>query len=150
MALVPRVYWSHPNYAMVLLVEVIAHVGLAYAGWFGSHNAPIWYYFQGAHMLGVVAVAHAVIASLLLVGVYSRFGIVRVALLASVTVYTLQAAFLLSGVIRSYIDPQVERAALEGTIYAVGLILLSAAAYREPLVPGQYTSPDTFEVKRLL
>lgn len=142
----PLVRSTHPNYFTVLVGELLVHSGLALAGLFGDHPSAIWYYLAGGQgrTVGLVAtgMAHGVIAALMVAGLYRNWLWMRVALLSSVSVYLLQTSLLVAGIVRSYLDPTVPHVSLESAFYGLGLILLSVAAYREPLVPGRYDKRD--------
>jgi hypothetical protein len=142
-ALRPQVQTTHPNYALVLLGEFIVHAGLAAAALCGAHSSPVWFYLVQIGGLPALGLAHAVIAAVMVLGAYWRWRLMRLALLVSISVYTLQTAFLTAGIVRSYVDPSVPRVAMESAFYGLGLVLLSLAAYREPLVPGGYADPDS-------
>lgn len=142
---VPGVRHTHPNFFTVLAGELLVHTGLGVAGIFGAHNSPIWYFLDyfgsaGFYLLGGL---HLAIAAMMLVGLYLCWSWMRTALLASVTLYILQTSFLVAGIIRTIVDPHLPQAAYEGAFYGIGLILLSTAAYKEPVVPGRYNAPDT-------
>lgn len=138
----PLVRSTHPNYFTVLTGELLVHVGLAVSGAFGAHNSPIWFYIQQYHGFAILGTAHAIIAVAMLVGFYRNWRVMRAALLLSVTVYLLQTGLLAAGIVRSLVDPLVQQVAFESFFYGLGLILLSAAAYREPLIPGRYANRD--------
>lgn len=131
----PLVRRTHPNYWTVLMVEVVVHVGLGISSCFGSHPSAVWKYFGGTLGLSLLGAFHILIAGWMVAGLYSYFMFTRIALLFSVTTYLLQACLLTGGIISAHL--QGVTTAVEGPIYSFGLIMLSVAAFKEPLVPGR-------------
>lgn len=133
----------HPNYFTVLFGEIIVHLGLWLSAWFGPHNGIVWYFFgSGSTGMRLFGAAHLIVAIGMICGLYGKFSWTRLGLLFSVTVYLMQLCLLGAGVIRSWNTPGLPPSAMEGTVYTIGLILLSIAAYREPMTPGHYDARD--------
>lgn len=143
----PRVRYTHPNYFTVLVGETLVHAGLLGAAFYGTHGTPGWFYFQqldlfGFSLVGVFGVLHGLIALAMVLGMYWRWALTRMALLFSVTVYLSATCLFVAAVIRGYATPDAPLVPVEGIIYNLGLIMLSTAAYKEPLIPGRYEAKD--------
>lgn len=143
----PHVRYTHPNYFTVLVGETLVHAGLFGAAFYGAHATPSWFYFNELHlasisMVSVFGVLHGLIAVTMVLGMYWRWSLTRMALLFSVTVYLAATSLFAAAVVRGYATPDVPVVPVEGIIYNLGLIMLSTAAYKEPMVPGQYHAKD--------
>jgi hypothetical protein len=141
--LAPSVYRTHSNYATVLLALGLGHIGLGAAGLLGTHDAPIWVYLGGAGGVRIEAVIHLTLGAAILVGAYRSERLMRLALLASVTLYIcLTCLFALAVVVPPLLGQGWPNAA-EGVVNHLGWFLLAVAAYKEPVIPRAQRRPAT-------
>jgi hypothetical protein len=112
------------------------------AGIFGPHKAPAWAYFGGQTGMTLFGLAHLLCAGAMLAGMYLAWRLVRMAYLASVTLYVSAAGLQLTAFAVPLLSHGEGVSAFEGVVFNVMLAIFSAAGYREPVVPGNYIDLD--------
>lgn len=127
--LVPRLARDHPGFFKVALSLILVHVGLAVDGAFGVHKSPSFRVisdFLGGNLWTMVVV-HAVIAVLMVCGLYlrERFVLVRYGCGLSLVLFNVLAVGFIFAAVQYGLS-------YYSAIASVTLSLSSLAALKEP------------------
>jgi hypothetical protein len=127
--LLPPLAFSHPNFALAVLIVTAMHTAVAADGILGGpgrHVAPSWRIFDHLGGVALWGWMHGIVAVLMVVGLYVDFRIVRLGCILSIASYTSTGVAFLCSVLR---EPH---ASWLGPSYAFGWAVFSFACLQEP------------------
>jgi hypothetical protein len=125
----PDLSFTHPGYAMVTSVLTGVHIAAWTDGAFGGadrHVAPVFRIFDSLGGVALWGWLHAVVAAVMIVGLYHSFRFVHVGFLLSSALYTSTSVAYLASAIS---EP---KASWLGACYAAAFALISWAGMVEP------------------